>query len=109
MNEPGQLFGPGSPLIQLAPFGMILVVFYFLLVRPQQKKARETQEMLDNLKMNDEIVTSGGVYGRIVKLTDKVLTIEIAPKVQVRIDRSAVAAVVRGSKVSEKLSEEKSA
>jgi preprotein translocase subunit YajC len=110
MNEmAGQLFGPGSPLIQLAPFAMILVVFYFLLVRPQQKKARETQEMLDNLKLNDEVVTTGGVYGRIVKLTDKVLTVEIAPKVQVRIDRPAVTAVVRGARAEKVASEEKSA
>ena len=111
MNDAtGQLFGPGSPLIQLAPFAMILVVFYFLLVRPQQKKARETQEMLDNLKLNDEIVTTGGVYGRIVKLADKVLMVEIAPKVQVRIDRPAVTAVVRGSgRPADKATEEKSA
>jgi preprotein translocase subunit YajC len=107
MNQGGGLLGPGSPLIQLAPFAMILVVFYFLLVRPQQRKAKETQEMLDGLRVNDDIVTTGGLHGKIVRLADKVLVIEIAPKVQVKIDRPAVSHVLRG-KGTEK-SEEKSA
>jgi preprotein translocase subunit YajC len=110
MNEGGGgALGPNSPLLQLAPFAMILVVFYFLLVRPQQRKARETQQMLDNLKVNEEIITSGGLYGRIVRLADKVVVIEIAPKVQVRIERSSVSQVVRGKSSVEKGSEEKSA
>ena len=83
-----------SPLVQLAPFALILVVFYFLLVRPQQQKAQETQEMLDGFASNDEIVTTGGLYG-----TDRAARrqgpghVEIAPKVQVRIDRPAVSQV----------------
>ena len=98
MNGAPDPLGAAGPLLQLAPFALILVVFYFLLVRPQQKKARETQEMLDNLRVNDEIVTSGGIHGRVVKLADRVVTVEIAPKVQVRIDRAAVAQVQRGTK-----------
>ncbi len=98
MNGAPDPLGAAGPLLQLAPFALILVVFYFLLVRPQQKKARETQEMLDNLKVNDEIVTSGGIHGRIVRLADRVITVEISPKVQVRIDRSAVGQVHRGAK-----------
>jgi len=106
----GGLFGPGSPLIQLAPFAMILVVFYFLLVRPQQQKAKETQAMLDSLRVNDDIITSGGLHGKIVRIADKVVVLEIAPKVQVRIDRPAVSQVVRASKSTDgKGSEEKSA
>ena len=109
MNQgPGGLFGPGSPLIQLAPFAMILVVFYFLLVRPQQQKAKETKAMLEGLRVNDDIVTTGGLHGKIVRIADKILVVEIAPKVQVRIDRPAVSDVVRGGK-SDKSSEEKSA
>lgn len=105
--------GPAvNPVVQLAPFALILVVFYFLLIRPQQKKARETQEMLDNLRVGDEVVTAGGVHGRIVRLSDKVLNLEIAPKVQVRIDRTSVSRVTRGrgaAKGGDKGSEEKSA
>jgi preprotein translocase subunit YajC len=100
--------GAAAPLLQMAPFALILVVFYFLLIRPQQKKARETQEMLDNLKVGDEIVTSGGLYGRILKLADKVVLVEVAPKVQVRLERSSVGRVVRG-RAEGKAGEEKSA
>jgi preprotein translocase subunit YajC len=95
-------------LVQLAPFAMILVVFYFLLVRPQQQKAKETKAMLDGLRVNDDVVTTGGIHGKIVRLAEKVLVIEIAPKVQVKIDRPAVSDVLRGGK-GEKSSEEKSA
>jgi preprotein translocase subunit YajC len=109
MNQgPGGLFGPSSMLVQLAPFAMILVVFYFLLVRPQQQKAKETKAMLDGLRVNDDVVTTGGIHGKIVRLAEKVLVIEIAPKVQVKIDRPAVSDVLRGGK-GEKSSEEKSA
>ena len=91
----GQPAGPLGPLLQLAPFALILVVFYFLLIRPQQKKARETQDMLDNLKMNDQVITSGGIHGRIVKLSDKEIGLEIAPKIQIRVQRSSVGQVIR--------------
>ena len=111
MNVATDALQAAGPLLQLAPFALILVVFYFLLVRPQQKKARETQEMLDALRVNDEVVTAGGLHGRVVKLAEKILTVEIAPKVHVRIDRSAVGQVQRGGKASERAekSEEKSA
>lgn len=104
MNGPGA----ASPLLQMAPFALILVVFYFLLIRPQQKKARETQEMIDNLKVADEIVTTGGLYGRVIKIADKVLFVEVAPKVQVRLERSSVSRVVRG-RTEGKAGEEKTA
>jgi preprotein translocase subunit YajC len=92
MSDPGAV----APILQMAPFALILVVFYFLLIRPQQKKARETQEMIDNLKVGDEIVSTGGLYGRILKLADKVIFVEVAPKVQVRLERASVGRVVRG-------------
>jgi preprotein translocase subunit YajC len=103
-QAPGGLFGPGSPLIQLAPFAMILVVFYFLLVRPQQQKAKETKAMLEGLKVNDDVVTTGGLHGKIIRLAEKTLVLEIAPKVQVKIDRPAVTDVLRGGKSSEEKS-----
>ena len=89
-------------LVQLAPFALILVVFYFLLIRPQQKKAKETQEMLDNLKVGDPIISTGGIHGRIVKLGEKDLVVEIAPKAQIRLQRSAVGQVNRPAKTEEK-------
>jgi preprotein translocase subunit YajC len=110
MNPGQDALSAAGPLLQLAPFALILVVFYFLLVRPQQKKARETQQMLDSLRVSDDIVTSGGIHGRIVRLADRIVTVEIAPKVQIRLDRSAIAQVGKAPKGdrSEK-SEERSA
>ena len=89
-------------LIQMAPFALILVVFYFLLIRPQQKKAKETQDMLDNLKVGDPIISTGGIHGKIIKLGEKDVQVEIAPKVQIRIIRSAVGQVNRPGKTEEK-------
>lgn len=89
----------GSPpaLVSFAPLALIFVVFYFLLIRPQQQKAKEHRTMLDNLKKNDEIITSGGLYGKVVAISDKVVTVEIAPNVRVRIDRPQIASVASTS------------
>ena len=94
--------GPAdSALMQLLPFALILVVFYFLLIRPQQQKAKETQAMLDALKMGDSVVTNGGLYGKIVKLQDTEVSLEIAPNVKVRLERGAVGQVLKNGKSAE--------
>lgn len=102
---PGAAGGPG-PIVSLMPIAAMFVVLYFLLIRPQQKRTREHDTMVENLKRNDEIVTTGGLYGRVQTIADKVLTVEIAPNVRVRIDRAQVADVV-GAK-SESKDKEKS-
>ena len=81
------------PLMQFAPLILIFAVFYFLLIRPQQQKAKEQRLMLANLKRNDEVITAGGLYGKIVALSEKVVTLEIAPNVKVRVDRAQIAAM----------------
>jgi preprotein translocase subunit YajC len=84
--------GPfGSDLVSFLPMVAIFVVFYFLLIRPQQKKAKEAKAMMEALQKGDEIVTAGGVLGRISKLGDQYLTIEIAPGTEVMVQRGAVA------------------
>jgi len=87
--------GSPSPIFQLAPLLLIFVVFYFLLIRPQQTKAKEHSEMLANLKRNDDVITSGGIYGKVVALNEKVVTLEIAPKVQVKVERQQITALVK--------------
>ena len=91
--------GGGAPpvLMQFAPLILIFVVFYFLLIRPQQQKAREHRLMLANLKRNDDVITSGGIYGKVVALTDRVVTLEVAPNVRIRVDRPQIAALANGS------------
>ncbi len=88
----GSVAGP-HPIVQFLPLVLVFIVFYFLVIRPQQKKAKVRQEMIDNLKRNDEVVTTGGLYGRVIELQDRVVTLEIAPKVTVRVDRQHVDAL----------------
>jgi preprotein translocase subunit YajC len=87
----------GAPpaVMQFAPLVLIFVVFYFLLIRPQQQKAKEHKTLLANLKRNDDVITSGGLYGKVMALTDKVVTLEIAPNVRVRVDRPQIASVAK--------------
>jgi preprotein translocase subunit YajC len=73
------------------PIALIFVIMYFLLIRPQTKRASDHQKMLGALKRNDEVVTTGGLIGRIAELGDKVITLEIAPNVRVRVERSQIA------------------
>ncbi len=75
------------------PLALLFGIFYFLIIRPQTKKAAEHARMVAGLKRNDEIVTNGGLIGRVTELGDRVVTVEIAPNVRVRIDRSQIAAL----------------
>ncbi|MDR9502350.1 MAG: preprotein translocase subunit YajC [Desulfurivibrionaceae bacterium] len=86
----GATGGLGSNLASFVPMILIFVVFYFLLIRPQQKKARQQQEFLGSLKKGDEVVTSGGIYGKITGLTDTVVTLEIADDLRIKVSRSAI-------------------
>ena len=80
----------GAGLAGFMPLILIFIVFYFLLIRPQQKKAKQHREMLDKLKKGDAVVTAGGVHGRIVGLTDAIVTLEVAEKVRIKIDRHQI-------------------
>ena len=85
----GGLFGGGA-FSALVPLVLMFVVFYFLLIRPQQKKAREQRDMLTALKTGDRILTSGGLYGTIESLNEQIVKLKIADNVRVDIARSAV-------------------
>lgn len=84
-------------LIGMAPFILIFVVFYFLLIRPQNKKQRELQNWLKSLKKGDDVVTSGGVIGRITGLTDNVITLEVQEKVRLRVLRGSITGKAPGT------------
>ncbi|MBN2344577.1 MAG: preprotein translocase subunit YajC [Deltaproteobacteria bacterium] len=90
---------------------LMFAVFYLLLIRPQQKKAKEHQKMLDAVGKGAEIVTNGGLIGRVVSVKDNVLTVELADKVRVRVLRTQVAglyeAVVKSDQGSENKAEKK--
>ncbi len=86
--------GQGSAFGAFIPLILMFVIFYFLLIRPQQKKAKQHREMLTALKKGDHVVSSGGLHGVITGLTDDVVTMEIAPKIRVKVSRGSVSAVV---------------
>jgi preprotein translocase subunit YajC len=87
--------GQGSPIHTFVMIGIMFAIFYFLLIRPQQKKAKQHRELLSSLKKGDKVVSSGGLHGVITGLTDDTITMEIAPKVRVKVSRGSVAGVTR--------------
>jgi preprotein translocase subunit YajC len=82
--------GAGSVLIQLMPIALVLVIFFFLVIRPQQRERRRRDEMLANLKKGDRVVTSGGLIGTVVGLSERKLTLKVSDSVRVECLRSAV-------------------
>jgi len=73
------------------PLILMFVIFYFLLIRPQQKRAKQHREVLKNLRKGDTVVTSGGIHGRVTGLTDTITTLEIADKVRIKVSRGQIA------------------
>ncbi len=84
----------GSPLMTFAPLVLIFVVFYFLLIRPQAKKAKEHREMVAKLQAGEEVITAGGLAGKVTEAGESFVTLEIAPNVQVKVQRFQVVQVL---------------
>jgi preprotein translocase subunit YajC len=81
--------GP-SMLTNLLPFLLIIVVFYFFMIRPQMKRQKELRKFRESLKKGDKVVTTGGIYGTVAEIKDDAIVVEIADNVKVKIDKSAV-------------------
>jgi preprotein translocase subunit YajC len=79
-----------SPLVQLIPFALVLAIFYFVILLPMKKKQKKVQEFLEALKVGDKVVTSGGLFGSIAKISDQVIQLQVAPNVRVDISKAAV-------------------
>ncbi len=86
--------GGGSPLSGLWMIALIFVIFYFLLIRPQQKKQKQHQNMLESIKKGDRVVTSGGMYGTVIGVKDNVVVLKIADEVKVEFAKSAISSIV---------------
>lgn len=82
-------------------FGSIFVIFYFMIIRPQQKRQKERQKMLDALEKGDKIITSGGIYGVVVGIEEKIVLVQISDNVKVKVDRSSVGSVLKEAKPGE--------
>lgn len=87
-----------ATIANFAPIILMLLIFYFLLYRPQKKAQEERSRMLDSLKVGNKVITVGGIYGTIVSLTDEIVTLNIADKVDVEMARSAINGVVENKK-----------
>lgn len=85
---------PSGGLMQMLPIVLMFVVLYFLMVRPQMKRAKEHKALLEALAKGDEVVTQGGIAGRIVKVGDNYATVEIADKVEIQVQKSAITLVL---------------
>ena len=84
----------GSPLGGFFPLIVIFVIFYFFLIRPQQKKSKEHQNMVNALKKDDKIITSGGIYGTVVSVKGEVVEVKIAENVKVMVAKTAISTVI---------------
>jgi len=96
MGQPNQGEGPGL-MSNVILFGSIILIFYFMIIRPQQKRTKERQKLIESMKKGDKVITSGGMYGTVVGLDEKTVLVEIADKVKVKLDRSAIATIVTES------------
>ncbi|MCF7892036.1 MAG: preprotein translocase subunit YajC [Candidatus Omnitrophica bacterium] len=81
----------GNVFYQLVPLIFLFAIFYFLLIRPQKKQQKQHQEMIANLKKNDQVVTSGGIHGTIVAVKDKTFMVRIDEGTRVQVDKNTIA------------------
>jgi preprotein translocase subunit YajC len=82
--------GAQNPIMGFLPIILIFVIFYFLLIKPQKKKQQELSKMLEALKKNDEVITSGGIFGTIVNMQDDVITVRIDDNVRIKVQRNSI-------------------
>jgi preprotein translocase subunit YajC len=92
-GQPAEGGGSGSAILGMLPFILMFLVLYLLILRPQIKKQKAHQKMVDELKKGDQVVTSGGIHGVVVNIKDDVVVVKIAENVKVDLSRSAVSSV----------------
>lgn len=82
--------GNVNPWVQLIPFALVLAIFYFIILLPMQRRQKKVQQFLANLKVNDRVVTTGGMYGTITRINEKTVQLQIADKVRIEIAKAAI-------------------
>ncbi len=102
MSQPQGGSPEGSLISTLIMFTLIIAIFYFMILRPQQKRQKDRQKMLDADKKGDKVVTSGGMHGTVAGIDEKSILVQVAENVKLKFDRTAIAAVVRESETPEK-------
>jgi preprotein translocase subunit YajC len=102
MSQPQGGSPEGSLISTLIMFTLIIAIFYFMILRPQQKRQKDRQKMLDAVKKGDKVVTSGGMHGTVAGIDEKSILVQVAENVKLKFDRTAIAAVVREGETPEK-------
>jgi preprotein translocase subunit YajC len=80
----------GSPLLQIVPFILILAIFYFIILLPSKRKQQKVQEFIENLKENDRVITTSGIYGQIAKINGDKVALQVADKVRIDVSKAAI-------------------
>lgn len=84
---------PNNPLLSFMPLVLIMVVFYFLILRPQQKRDKERKAKIESMAKGDEVVTNGGIYGKIVEISDTTVLMQVDTNTKIRVDKNAIQSV----------------
>ena len=95
MGGTGGTGAKGGDMSFIIMIAIMFGIFYFLLIRPQQKRQKETKQMQENLSHGDLVITSGGIHGKVTGITDTVVTLEVADKVRIKVSRSFISAVLQ--------------
>jgi len=93
-SNPGTSEGTQSPLSLFLPFIIIFVIFYFLLIRPQKNQQKKHHEMVNNLKKNDKVITSGGVYGTVLRVKETSLVLKVDDNTKLEIQKSSISRII---------------
>jgi preprotein translocase subunit YajC len=91
--------GGGSLVSTLIMFGAIFLIFYFMIIRPQQKRAKEREKMLSNIEKGDKVIISGGIHGIVAGLEEKTALVAVSENVKVKVERSAITSVLTTKEV----------
>jgi preprotein translocase subunit YajC len=85
----------GSMFSTLIMFALIILIFYFMILRPQQKRQKERQKLLDSVKKGDKVITAGGLHGTVIGLEEKTVLVQVADNVKMKFERSAISSITR--------------
>lgn len=97
MAPPSGQGGGGGFISTLIMFGLIFVIFYLMILRPQQKRQKEREKLLAGIKKGDKIVTAGGMHGRVINVEEKTVLVEIDDNVKVKVERGSIGSVVQSA------------
>ncbi|MDR3284104.1 MAG: preprotein translocase subunit YajC [Treponema sp.] len=101
--------GGSSTLMTILPFGLIILIFYFFIIRPQNKKQKDTEKMISAVKKGDKVITIGGIHGVVATTDEKTIVVKVGDETKIKFNRSAIASVVNDPSSADKKAEPENA